>query len=719
LSRRPEGHRIRIDILLSTLQKGIRRSHSRTALYALALLCRSGLYREACHALIQCCFEETNALTEPQLRRDWLKMAKRLLAHLSRKGVDLDTEMVRKLFFDLCMHLVTATKSRLAFHSMVASYNILVSEAKDLRIVADECGNQDQLLVYGFKQFKKAFQDKDEMATLKWATVVDLFGQDNDVYGTAKLWRFLTKYHTVGNNLDEFAQVPLVDPYTRRLVLYEALLLHFYPTRADTKKKNFSRQVEQQQWNWFAGFFDRPLEPRDRQHVDWDEWLPIVLDITTASGKNRDTVTEVKLLYPEFPFQEYTHPDSTGVTYPSFIVHNFAVCQQLKDKILSDPYEGRSRTFLAQIERGQSLPIFGKGIDATGLFAIRKGLKRLLFNPATKELSHTGIVTFQRSLTDKKRLSVTSTDSSTDSSIDSIITTPLLTTKPQRSLSSDVRSHSTNKAPSALPGFTVQSQSVVSGPIELDGMPVTYCELLDIPVVGQYPRWFVGLPNRTSWIVQRTSEMLATVPLYLDSVKSKFGLPNLGVRFVDNVWLVLRDPGTGGPYPTQIKGTRRYEIVQQSDAGLLSLEEVKLTDNLCEQLLKTTLFLALFRIQNVTLTSLVVARREMIVYSWTEWSTLGGEIPPPPFGSNVDVTDILFRRGSQEGQAYKPGDPIVQPFRNYCTSESALGRVRHLLAEWKSIIPELPHPPRPVQSLPNKQTLLNNLQTLCLYWKLI
>src|SRR5579872_2279023 len=77
------GHFIRVDVLVSAVQKGIRRCDARVALWAVAALCRGGLWRVALRAVLASLYEDTNAFTEPTLRERCLRLALRLHPQLA------------------------------------------------------------------------------------------------------------------------------------------------------------------------------------------------------------------------------------------------------------------------------------------------------------------------------------------------------------------------------------------------------------------------------------------------------------------------------------------------------------------------------------------------------------------------------------------------------------------------------------------------------------
>ena len=290
VNRRLDGHRIRVDVILSALQKGIRRCEPNVSLWALALLCRANMWLDAFYALVQCFLEETNALTEPYLREPWIKMARRLLPQLNRKGVDLNTDTSRKLMFELCLDATLATKSRMAVHSMMSAYATVVDEAKDLRGVLPLA--EDEMLLYLFKQFKKCYDEKDEVNALKWLTVLDLFGENNSVYGTPKVWRFLSKKGDQVDRVDELRLLSedgyLRDVYVRRVILYEAVLFRFYPVRVNSPelKQLPSLRTSVNQKTVYAtlwkSMWDGPLDYAVRGMINWNVWHSIILDISTA-----------------------------------------------------------------------------------------------------------------------------------------------------------------------------------------------------------------------------------------------------------------------------------------------------------------------------------------------------------------------------------------------------------------------------------------------------
>lgn len=738
LSHRDDGHRVRLDVLLSALQKGVRRCMFTLSLWAVVLLCRGCHHTLALDAITQCMLEETSALTEPTMREQFFKSVRRLRRQIVRKGLDVNTETVLKLYYDLTLELTLASKSRLCVHAIVASYAGLAEEARDLRAVlpVDETAR----LQYCFKQFKRHYEEKNEADALKWLTLVDLFGSRDSVHGTEKVWRFLCTDHPIGLRVKELFQMVedgfVPDPYARRVALYEAVLYQFYPLRnhPETKLPPSARApaaVRNAAQQFYKDLWAAPLEPALRHLIEWDLWYKVILDTSTAVGKNRDTMVELTQRFPSFPALDCGPPDYAGISHGSFILNDFAHCQLLTNRVLADPYESRARQFLADIERGHSLPVFGKGLDGTDLDNIRRGLTKLI-QPVDLATSQTlmnlasaaaaapvpaasasgGRGPRRRGARQGSTISVQSVDSEVDPQA-----APRGTGGRPRANSADpVRSHVANKAPCPLPGFTVQHQEIVAGPSDLNGLAVTYCHLAESPVVGQHPRWFVGLSDRTSWVAQRASEMLTTIPIHLDSIKRRFGLPCTGMRFVDQSWLVMRDAGKGGPYATSRGARGHHEVVQWSDAGIVTLDSptLKWTPALLEQTTKVVLFRALFRVADNTLNDLFWSVRDSKVYSWGEFST-SSEPWQCSAPAGAPRSDVLLTRGRQYVRAYVADDPLIQHLQVYWSQPAAVTLMLGWLLEWEQLTYELPSPSRPVNELPNATRLLENIRSFRAY----
>ncbi len=457
------------------------------------------------------------------------------------------------------------------------------------------------------------------------------------------------------------------------------------------------------------------------------------MDLTTAVGRNHDTVAELQRKHPDFPADEYTAPDYAGVAFPSCVIHDFTVCQQLTLRAVADPYENKARQFLASIERGQCAPALGKGWASAELESIRAALRRMLVPPDAPVPANlaSGPRTTLTERRGKRKLSMplsvasdlsSAPVSEANSAATSAAASPLPSAaavpgRTARANSADpLRSHTVNKAPCLLPGFTVQHQDTVSGPSELDGRPVTYCHLAELPVPGRAPRWFVGLNDRSAWVVQRTSEMLTTVPMFLDRIKGRFGLPALGLRFLEQVWLVMRDPGQGGPYATQPVGARRYDVVKWGLAGLHSLDAADWvwTEPALEQATKHLVFRALFRVTDTALATLVWSDRERKVLSWGEWSTSLEPLPTPE--ACPVLSNLLLCKTKQYLPVYHARDPALESLTAYWALPTTQARVRHWLDQWEPILYEIPHPPRPVHDLPTANVVLQNLAAMRAHW---
>jgi len=744
MSRRLEGHLVRVDVLCSALQKGIRRRDPTLTLWSVVLLCRGNLWKLAVERLMQSSVEECNAFAELNLRATLMRVCKRLVPQLERHGVNVSTDSTKKLIFELATELCFASKSRLSSNALVATYGSLAAEAKDIRDSLPS--DSDECLIYLFKQFRKAYEMQEETATLKWLALLEMHGRDHVVYGIPKVWRFLQQNGKCADKVEELLEMIrkgyLSTEQGKRLALFEATLYAFYPLRPSKRSQESAAQWTEY-WN---KLWNAPLEPALRGWINWNVWLPVVLDLSTAGGKNRDTLGELQARYPEFPVNEYAAPDTGGLDHPSYIQHEFTVCAVLHSRLVSDPFETRARHFLANVERGHSLPILGKGVDNVSIDHTRTSLSRLLKpiivapeSPLVRErslttggaLSARGTRKSTRQINEKNlRLNLLtgaspagSQDNSEDSTpivsqVDTVAAVPPVL---QRPASADpVRSHAVSKAPCPLPGFLVNHQETLSGPCTLDDAAVTYCQLADLPRLGTHPRWFVGLQDRSCWIVQKCAEMTSTIPVYLDRIKGRFGLNPVGLRWSDP-WLILRDLGKGGPYPVQTVGPKRHELVVWKEAHLTPLPECtdRYSDAVLEQLTRALLFRTIYRVRDTTLTHFVVTATRPKVYSLGEWSVSQSPVPELP----SDVSDssswrlpVLLRSQGEFNIACLPGIPQVDWVTEYLNRPETAQKIVGWLDQWEGFAHELPAPHRPIADFPGATHLVRNIRTLRTYW---
>lgn len=745
-ARRLEGHRIRVDVLTSALQKGVRRRDVPLTMWAVCLLCRGNLWKYAVERLLVSHMEECNAFTEPLLREAILRILKRLWPQLSRKGVDFAAGNTPKLIFELLLEVCLATKSRLSINALTATYSAVADEMKDLREMLPR--DQENFLLACFKNFKKAYEEQNEADALKWVCLLEMHGRDDAIYGIDKIWRYL---QISGRKPDKVLQLYafiqnnyLTTEWAQRLALFEAVLLGFYPLRAvggsdklemvpsrriaDDKKQGFL-----QQWQHL---WQMPLEPSLRGCVDWNVWLPIVLDTSTAAGKNRDTLHELLTRFRTFPGEDYAAPDCSGVSYPSFVQHEFTVCQVLHNKTVADPYETKARHFLSNIERGNAIPVLGKGVDCIHLDRVRHNLGRLLqpsrseevlvpddlairpgssHNHVQQVLSSTGTFSAltNKSVSALKRLSILTTSTASNSSMTD--TSSPSVEEPQsgnrketesrgRANSADpVRSHAMSKAPCPMPGLLVAKQDIVSGPVMLDDCHVTYCQLGEVPALGHSPRWFIGLDDRTSWIVQQCAEMASTIPIHLDKIKPKWGLQSMGLRWSDS-WLIMRDMGTGGPYQTKVMGPKRYDIVTLQETGLIPLSEYRgvCLDTLMEQLTRALLFRSIFRIVPTNLQHFWWHPDTFKLYSTGETT-----VSQSPLDVSNTVDSTFFR-------PVVPHEPagLFENLHIYWQRPEVQQKITGWLNQWSALVYDMPLPARPMSDFPQATHLLQNINSV-------
>jgi hypothetical protein len=736
MARRLDGHRIRVDVLTSALQKGVRRRDVTLTMWAVCLLCRGNLWKFAIERLVLAHIEESNAFTEPFLREHILRILKRLWPQLSRKGVDLSTGNTPKLILELILEICLATKSRLTVNALTATYAAIADEMKDLREILPR--DEENFLLNCFKLFKRAYEDQNEADTLKWLCLLEMHGKNNAIYGVDKVWRYLKisgKKPEKIQALHLFVEDKyLTTEWTQRLALFEAALLAFYPLRAvggsDKLELPPSRRVsddKKQMWKeQWTQMWQQPLEPALRLVIDWKMWLPIVLDVSTAAGKNRDTLHELMTRFRTFPLEEFAAPDCSGTSHPSYVQHEFTVCQQIANKTVADPYETKARHFLSNIERGNAIPVLGKGVDCIHLDRVRHNLGRLLQPSRTEEVLVTddlavrpgsqnvqGILSSTGTFSSFKRLSIVTT--STDGGASSKTSTPSVEelhsghktadeTGRQRSNSADpVRSHAMSKAPCPMPGLLVAKQEIVSGPVVLDDCHVTYCQLGEVPHFSHSPKWFIGLDDRTSWIVQQCAEMASTIPIHLDRIKPKFGLSSLGLRWSDT-WLIMRDMGSGGPYQTQVTGPKRYDVVPLPETGLIPLDQYKgvCLDTLMEQLTRALLFRSIFQVTPTALHHFWWQPDTFKLYSVHEPT-----VSQTPLSVRDTLDATLFR-------PHVPQQPagLLENLHTFWTRPEIQQKITGWFNQWSAGVYDLPLPARPMSDFPQATHLLQNINAL-------
>jgi hypothetical protein len=397
----------------------------------------------------------------------------------------------------------------------------------------------------------------------------------------------------------------------------------------------------------------------------------------TAIGKNMDTSQEIVNVIQD---PRLIPPDGTGYNRTSITHHELYVSCALTNRIISDPYEYYVKQFIPSIERGQFMGAhFPKNYQSTTLTHFRKVVSKLVHFPHPSNIA--------------------------------IIPQNEETKKPEKKqlFNSAKTVRDMKNIPVILPGIVVSHQEVLCGPTEIDHMALSYCQLLHVPIAGHQPHWCFGYEGH-SYIGQRFPETSSTVPIYLDKLKIKFGLPECGLRFINDEWLIWRDYGNGGPYPLSRDNFKKFAVIDTKFTGystIVDCQDKTLPLLLLEKTCKLLLFRTIFRVQNTLLGNIIFSKAKNNVYSICEYVTTREVIQV-----SDNLLNVLFTRGSDYTPVPFSSHPIMEQIIQYLSDSENKKVLVETLLKWELLLFDLPQLPRPVLHFPTPDIVKSNIGIL-------
>lgn len=358
---------IRLDILCSLLQKSIRRQDYYMAIYSLVFLCKCGHEYDAAKILHQSCIEDTNAMTEPKLRRHIIEIYREMnqeynIIHRWRRG-ETGVQEALPFLYEILVELILAYKSHLSLHAMQHTYNNIIIHMKDIKISldiktslnkveSDSVPFRQELL----RQFKKKYNEfiqsgfcsnLNALGALEYGLLLDIYASKDIAYGTFAIWNFLNRHGHESIHINDMMQFinifsNLYDTsYFNTLALTESILYVYSPIHKDVTdipSKRFPDQVALLD----KIFHEQLLEPPMLQSID--KYKCYIYDVTTAAG--RGNITDIGISTSLF--------DTTqAIKNPSCVSFEFQHAQKINNQILCDPFESTAKTFLYQLEKNQ------------------------------------------------------------------------------------------------------------------------------------------------------------------------------------------------------------------------------------------------------------------------------------------------------------------------------------------------------------------------------
>lgn len=696
---RVPGTQVLVDVLESCVQKGIRRGNNKVAIWGAVLMCRAGHWMLLFQKIIRCILEDSNGFVDPSLTQYAYRSCQAIIPLLSRRGVTHDTPPLRRHISNLLERVITSHKSRLATHASIVA---LSEVAHHIDVVK---GHGDV-----FNRWKAAYTSSNREDALRWTAVIIMNGLETSVWkyllanphaGSAEhvetLWKLC---HTTSVNGEAVVST--------KVPLYEAVLCKWFWGKRDVPvHAAVNNPGHQRYWDLL---FSTDLKLSVRHDINWEKWLPVILDIETRAGQNQDTLSELIKISPSVPEKLFA-PDHPGMVRASPMMHHNQIGTALENCPLDDDFRQTSETFQWDVERGRFGALLSTGYRAA-----------LPDSMQTRLADALGVVPKPEQITALPSKPKDGTTSSKRSASASRTTRPRSGSGSQINLGGGfVRSVKGNgprsglrygslAAPPApipanamrpLPGMLdTQTEDVVhNGPTILEDVAVSICQMTGPPQSWKPLSWICILDNNASLWIKTCSELKSTIPVYLDRIKVLYGLRSISLRWADN-WLVGNDIGKGGPYKTVIRGARKWPVIDQTDVGFVPVASHNFynDERVMDEISRVLFFRAIFGIPSVALDDIYVTHTGHV------FSTREMAVSASTAIGNID--EYLFGNGT-------PTQQTRDALTNYWTTHKT--QLISMLSKWDYVSKDIPPPPRPLADTPRELTLCTRIHHIIMY----
>lgn len=687
MNKRLSGHWIRADVVKSGLRVGIKHSDWRLSLWAAALLLRQkgpNQWRSVVQQITETICDCTDSTTRPGLYSALKPLCVALARHLSKKGVSKNTPSCRRILFRLLAVAIQSPKNKTC---MVARhYGYITAKTNPPPRTLQECS----------VEFQTALRSSNWHRCCMWACLVDTLWPES---GLESLWPHVLRGNKTAETKTMWELCHLVKADGRVLFPSLPLLVEACRPRQDSQNKNETDsasddpKIPKQFEKFWASLFSKPVVPQVRKLVEWDRWLGIVCDCSTAAGRGHNTVNDLRR-QNQCITDDLVAPDCVGFSRPSQVLHTWQVVDIAACDADVGALEDIVKNFYWNEER-----LYGQS-GLTTLKRLRKSIqedhKRSTIQAAPKMDQKDIDVLVRRArqtrtLTPAPKANVAKRkDLSRSSSSVSLYCTPR---KSFVSHGGCVTSSSGGKAMLQLPGMHRDHSDGERnhGPPSIEGCRVARCQMTGPPTPGQFcpPSWIAVLDDGRSLWIKECSEMDATVAVYLDRAKTTLGLPSQGLRWWGG-WLVGDDVGSGGPYREVERGHKKWKVVDPEATGLRAVEDA-LVDSL--SIAKWTLFRALFN---------VLDKKNKLV-----WSESTGLLYS--FGDCALCNDLGQQQQQDEKKQSVLTDILHEVEQESVDVSVDVTALRALLCGWQSKVFDVRAPPRPVAGMRSAQEMYNCL----------
>lgn len=776
---------IRYDILWSCIRQGIRHGYFELAAFGVMLLCKcSNKWLQVVDLFMKCSSSETNDFVEPYLKQRLLKLHKRAVDYMSRKGVQKNTQTTRRLLYEMLLELIAARSCTLVRDARVAATSYLAHDAKNMSQLFSHC-QTDEALCSGFRYMKQYYNEGSESSAvdcLKWLAFLNAVG------GSAALrrvWNFLIKSRTTAINpfasnvyrLESHRSV-----FDTELSVYEAVL-HRFHRHDELKSKQIDSSTDMKfSFNMYpsqrlrsdvkqncAGFWKRlwgissdKLDIHFRKLINWEKYISVLYDSSTAVGKNQDTLRLLQHNY-SVTDPELFLPDHCGIQRASLIRYDYNNENDNKTQSTDQSvniYRLDAVEFLWNIERGRSLIFLKKGYQSTNIPLIRKRIRSALGLFGVFEQNQTnrhhrssrpqkhhkkrpqrrapGTGGGQRGNNQRKRRESLLTTSTTnaDHKQQQGQQQQQKRSRPQRRAPGTGGQRRNQKSklnytvpaefkfqhpglyskhhvgPQPMPGLIAQDEvQEAVGPQKIEGNAVVESQIYRQRYGWKSPQWIVKIHSAmgtgttdTSLRVEQMSEILSVLPIYFDQIKPIFGLTNCSLRW-DDGWLIGRDVGTGCPYKLIPSLTsRKHQVIDKTSTGATPVRNLFLdqsnmwTDRQMKSIISNMLFRLIYGIETTTLDVFLYIKRDQTVISIEE-NTFCDPFVVVENCDEFDVTNLLLLTGINFTSEE------AKCVGSYLNNNQNKRQITSQLLEWFNYFSVLPMLSKPITGFPTTEML--------------
>lgn len=657
--RRGEGHLIQVGVLVSVLQKAVRRARAPVAFWSMALLLRMGFHKYVMSRLMTMASEDTNCVVEPELPGRLRRHRIAIASLIKKKKTALP--QLEEMLFMVVLELLRARKSRMASTAAAHALSLVVRDLGGL--TAEIRASGVAVAAYATERFKGA-TSVDE--ALRWMAVleVSLVGKKGSEQGFEGVWEFLCCAPKC-RVLYEVYRLKKDFLRHQRLLRYEAVVAYWIPSPLEegggaplhSEEGGGPLHLEEHRRAFQSFLRDSPTLDT-RKFLSPAEWASY-LDKHTGVGKGHDTLTGLLKQHPEIRPDQWL-PDAYGLAAleraegrkreGALVRHFFEVGARVENEGLADPFAASAQAFYELIERSGVGPI-RKGCRNAKSTAIMKALHEELFGDASR----------------KRRVSSESAASSA--------------AKRQKSAGAS--------SSAADPGEVVFETPRIKGAVRF--------QLTQMPTGRKPCSWIVSFAgSSTRWIKYPVEYSSVEFPIYLDCVKERFGLESVDLRWVGSSSsrssggvLVGRDVGHGGNYPMVLHRTpvKSCMVLDRSRTGAVLLTALGpgdfQRDALVIRVLLVFCFRYIFCVSDTHFNNVLILRRgdalDGRVVSVDEMELNPGSFPDPP--ARGELLDVVFTK--------RPRQEILEVLEGKLCVEEVQSALRVVLNHWLRLLPEV------------------------------